>query len=65
MSSIRYRRRGDLTLGAWAQSFRGVREDAWFARDDPLPFMALWIWLLISWLPRRLSRVDAATAIAP
>jgi predicted ATP-grasp superfamily ATP-dependent carboligase len=64
MSSIRYRRRGDLTLGAWAKSFRGVREDAWFARDDPLPFMALWIWLLISWLPRRLSRVDGASAIA-
>jgi D-aspartate ligase len=53
MSAIRYRRRGDITLAAWARSFRGVREDAWFARDDPRPFFALWIWLLLSWLPRR------------
>jgi len=41
-SSIVYRRRGDIRLGAWLRSFRGVREGAWFARDDPLPFFALW-----------------------
>jgi len=41
-SSIVYRRRGDIRLGAWLRSFRGVREAAWFALDDPLPFLALW-----------------------
>jgi predicted ATP-grasp superfamily ATP-dependent carboligase len=41
-SSIVYRRRGDIRLGSWLRSFRGVREGAWFALDDPLPFLALW-----------------------
>jgi predicted ATP-grasp superfamily ATP-dependent carboligase len=41
-SSIVYRRRGDIRLGAWLRSFRGVREGAWFALDDPLPFITLW-----------------------
>src|SRR5260370_8716319 len=41
-SSIVYRRRGDIRLGGWLRSFRGVREGAWFARDDPIPFLALW-----------------------
>ncbi|HEV7585912.1 MAG TPA: hypothetical protein VGO14_09060 [Solirubrobacteraceae bacterium] len=41
-SSIVYRRRGDIRLGAWLRSFRGVREAAWWALDDPLPFIALW-----------------------
>ena len=41
-SSIVYRRRGDIRLGTWLRSFRGVREAAWWARDDPLPFLALW-----------------------
>jgi D-aspartate ligase len=41
-SSLVYRRRGDIRLGGWLRSFSGVRETAWFARDDPLPFLALW-----------------------
>jgi D-aspartate ligase len=41
-SSIVYRRRGDIRLGPWLRSFHGVREAAWFALDDPLPFLALW-----------------------
>jgi D-aspartate ligase len=53
-SSVTYLRRGDLTLGAWARSFRNVREAAWFAADDPRPFLALWIWLLFDWLRRPL-----------
>jgi D-aspartate ligase len=40
-SSIAYRRRGDITLRGWLRSFKGVREAAWWARDDPLPFLAL------------------------
>jgi D-aspartate ligase len=56
-SSIAYRRRGDITFAEWARSLRHVREDAWFAADDPLPFLALWVGLLLYWLPRRaLSR---------
>jgi D-aspartate ligase len=55
-SSIVYRRRGDLTLGGWLRSFRGVREAAWFAVDDPLPFFALWVKLLIDHIPRRVLR---------
>jgi predicted ATP-grasp superfamily ATP-dependent carboligase len=41
-SSIVYRRRGDIRFGGWLRSFRGVREGAWWALDDPLPFLALW-----------------------
>jgi D-aspartate ligase len=55
-SSVTYRRRGDITLSSWMRSFRGVREEAWFAKDDPLPFMALWFQLLVEWLPRRALR---------
>ncbi len=53
-SSLTYGRRGDITMGTWARSFRGVREAAWFATDDPLPFLALWVQLLLDWLPRRI-----------
>lgn len=54
-SSIAYRRRGDITLTEWVRSFRGVRETAWFAAEDPLPFLALWVRLL-DWIPRRVLR---------
>jgi D-aspartate ligase len=53
-SSAIYRRRGDITVRAWLRSFRGVRETAWFALDDPLPFLVLWLRLLVDWLPRRM-----------
>ncbi len=53
-SSLTYWRRGDITLGEWLRSLRRVREDAWFAADDPLPFLALWTGLALYWLPRRL-----------
>jgi predicted ATP-grasp superfamily ATP-dependent carboligase len=56
-SSVAYYRRGDITLSAWARSFRRVREAAWLAADDPLPFIALWTWLLIHWMPRRISKL--------
>jgi predicted ATP-grasp superfamily ATP-dependent carboligase len=55
-SSIAYRRRGDITLARWARSFWGVREAAWFARDDLRPFLAVWSQLLRERLPRRLRR---------
>ena len=37
-SSLRYRRDGKLTIRAWAASFRGLREGAYFAPDDLAPF---------------------------
>ena len=57
MSTIVYRRRGDLTLGRWFRSFRGgVREAAWFARDDLRPFLTLWFPLVRDRLSQRLRR---------
>jgi predicted ATP-grasp superfamily ATP-dependent carboligase len=55
-SSLTYRRRGDITLPGWLKSLRGVREAAWFARDDPLPFLAMWLSIPLRWLPRRILR---------
>lgn len=39
-SSLTYLRRRDVGLGEWAGSFRQVEETAWWARDDPRPFLA-------------------------
>jgi D-aspartate ligase len=39
-SAWEHRRRGALTLGEWAESFRGVRAFALWAHDDPAPFLA-------------------------
>lgn len=38
VASTHYRRLDGLTLTAWLRSFRGVREGATWALDDPLPF---------------------------
>ena len=53
LSSLIYRRRGDITVPGWLRSLRGVREAAWFALDDPMPFIALWLGALFYWLPQR------------
>ncbi len=50
-SSLRYRRDGKLTFRQWVNSLRGVRETAWFARDDPLPFL-VWCWKRFGKWPR-------------
>ncbi len=42
LSSLRYIRLRRLTLTAWARSLRGIEEGAWFARDDLVPFTAIW-----------------------
>jgi predicted ATP-grasp superfamily ATP-dependent carboligase len=39
--ALRAIRGGDLSLGEWVRSIRGVRESQWFARDDPMPFVEL------------------------
>jgi predicted ATP-grasp superfamily ATP-dependent carboligase len=40
-SALRSLRDGNLTLGDWTRSFRGVQETACFAVDDPLPFLLM------------------------
>jgi D-aspartate ligase len=37
ISSIVYWRNGELSLGGWLRSLRGVDETAWFTRDDLRP----------------------------
>ncbi len=41
VSSFRYYREKSLTFPNWVKSFRGVRESAWFAWDDPAPFFVM------------------------
>jgi D-aspartate ligase len=38
-SSLEYRKDGILTFGEWIKSYRGVQEGAFFALDDPRPFL--------------------------
>ncbi|WP_235883649.1 carboxylate--amine ligase [Saccharopolyspora elongata] len=45
IAAVRYWRRGELGLRSWASSVRGVDETAWFARDDLLPFLLMWLWM--------------------
>jgi predicted ATP-grasp superfamily ATP-dependent carboligase len=40
-SSATYFRNGELLPIEWLRSFHGVAETAWFARDDPKPFLAM------------------------
>ena len=40
-ASLLYRAEGSLTARQWLWSFRGVQETAWFARDDPAPFLSM------------------------
>jgi D-aspartate ligase len=41
-ASAKYMRDGRLRPLAWARSFRGIEECAWFARDDLAPYAAMW-----------------------
>jgi predicted ATP-grasp superfamily ATP-dependent carboligase len=41
LSSARYLLDRKVTLREWIRSFRGVQESAYFALDDPLPFLAM------------------------
>jgi len=45
-SFLRYRRDGKLTFRRWIASMAGVQESAFFARDDPRPFLGV-IWQFI------------------
>jgi predicted ATP-grasp superfamily ATP-dependent carboligase len=41
LAALGHRRHGGLTFRQWLASLRCVRECAWFASDDPLPFVML------------------------
>ena len=41
LTSVQIRRERALTLGDWLRSMRGIEEAAWWARDDPVPFLAM------------------------
>ena len=41
LAAWQYRRDDGITLRAWLRSLAGVREAAWFAADDPVPFLAM------------------------
>jgi D-aspartate ligase len=49
-------RSGELDARGWLRSVRGVDERAWFARDDPLPFAAMWLEFSLEVARRRVRR---------
>lgn len=51
-ASVKYLRRGRLTVRGWWHSLKGPRELAWFCSDDPLPAVAMCCRLL----PRSVAR---------
>jgi D-aspartate ligase len=62
LASWQYRRDG-LTLREWRRSLAGVRETAWFAADDPVPFLVMCLRFLLTrltgMLPGRRRRASA------
>jgi D-aspartate ligase len=55
VSSTVYWRNGELRARDWVRSFRGVRETAWFARDDLRPALRM-VWRLLLPLAAKLRR---------
>ena len=41
LASFSYYRSGDLRIKDWLLSVRGVQEGAWYAADDPFPFLLM------------------------
>lgn len=62
LGALGYLRSGELSVGSWVKSLRGVDEVAWFARDDLRPFGLMCLrmgWRLASRpLSRLASRAD-------
>jgi D-aspartate ligase len=54
-SSLIEIRRKDLTIGSWLRSLRHVDETAWWSREDPRPFVAMWVSILVERLRKRLG----------
>jgi D-aspartate ligase len=60
LASRLYHREGELSLGQWVRSFRGVQEAAWFAMDDAAPFAAM-CWRSLRLAVRRRARPRPAS----
>ena len=52
VSSLTYRKNGELSVGKWLRSFRGVSEQAWFAADDLRPAGTM-VWRSLARVARR------------
>lgn len=52
VSALQLMREGSLRLREWLRSFSGLREAAWLARDDPLPFVAMGLRMVLVGLRR-------------
>jgi D-aspartate ligase len=46
LACFSYYRSGDLKIKEWLRSLRGVDEGAWYAGDDPFPFLLMCPWML-------------------
>jgi predicted ATP-grasp superfamily ATP-dependent carboligase len=57
-ASLKYFWRGELSAYAWFRSFKGRKEFAWFAWDDPLPSLMAWGRLAIRAIRKRI-RIEA------
>lgn len=55
LASFGHYRRGELRARQWWLSLRGIREGAWCAADDLLPFLFLCLWMLIRTVSRLFS----------
>ena len=72
VSGARYVKTGRLTLREWCSTLRGSRQWAWFAWDDPLPFLVMVLRLvkraaqrLRPQSLRRLGQLSAGSASKP
>jgi hypothetical protein len=62
VASWQYLRSGGLTVRDWGRSLRAVREPAWLAADDPIPFLAMCARFLLARLTRLTGRRSRAAA---
>ena len=68
VSCLRYARRGMLNGGKWLRSYRGIQESAYFAPDDPLPLLPMFVIdarKAVSRTGRRLRRLLPSISRAP
>ena len=61
-AALLYRRTGDLTVRRWVWSYRKVDERAWWAADDPVPFVAMLGWVAQQGLAAGRRRIGARTS---
>jgi predicted ATP-grasp superfamily ATP-dependent carboligase len=61
-SFLEYRRRKRLGLFAWLRSIKDARSYAYFAWDDPMPFVSTTLGLVGEEMTRRLGRKSSAPA---